>query len=155
MTHKTQLKITAMVVLLFCAGGAVLIYFGYGEYADSREFAGGAETAEGDVTGFEVYDDPASLSERDNIYYAMIRYTTEDGREIIFRGPSKHGLVKLKQGDSVRVLYYPEEPKNARVDSFMGLWFVATMLIGLGVGAILIPLLTLWQCWKWVKRQES
>ena len=132
----------------------MLIYLGYGKYTDSREFAAGAKSADGTVTGFETYDAPGS-DIRDDIHYAMVTYTTEDGMEITFQGPSKDGLVKLKKGDPVRVLYYPDGPENARVDSFMELWFAATMLIGLGAGAILIPLLTLWQCWKWVEKQDG
>ena len=133
----------------------MLIILGYQKYTDSREFAAGAETAEGKVTGFEVYDDPVSLSDRDNIYYAVVTYTPQDGQEVTFRGPSRDGLVKLKKGDTVRVLYYTDDPENARVDSFMGLWFASVMLMGFGAGAILIPLLTLHQCWKWVRKQEG
>jgi hypothetical protein len=59
----------------------------------------------------------------------MVVYTTENGKEITFRGPSRDGLVKLNKGDTVRVLYYPDDPENARVDSFMGLWFAAAMLM--------------------------
>jgi translation initiation factor IF-1 len=153
--YKKQLIIGWSLALLFCIGGAVLIVLGWARYVDSRNFAAGATSARGEVVGFEKYDAPASTSVRDDIYYAVVRYETETGEEIRFRGPSKDGPVRLKTGDKVDVLYYPDDPQKARVDSFMGLWFPATILTGLGAAAILLPLLTMWQAWKWVKQQDQ
>lgn len=150
--YRRQLTVFAGVALLFGAGGAVLVALGFGRYADSRAFVAGARTARGRVVGFETYDAPGvDLSE--DIHYAMLVYETADGAEVKFRGPSRDGLVKLKAGDDVRVLYYPDDPQGARVDSFMGLWFAATMLWVVGGGAIAIPALTMWQAWKWAKKQ--
>ncbi len=150
--YKKQLVITVFVVLLVCAGGVVLIALGAQQYNKSQAFKSKAEVAPGRVVGFETYDAPgADLS--NDIHYALVLFTLKDGREIRFRGPSKDGLVKLRKGDEVVVLYDPSDPTIARVDNFMGLWFGATMLCGFGAAAILIPLLTLWQAWKWCERQ--
>jgi len=150
--HKKQLLITTFLVALFCAGGAVLVVLGCESYQDSREFVAGARAAPGVVYDFDIYDAPGG-DISDDIWYAMVRYTTSDGREVRFRGPSRDGLVKLNKGDDVRVLYYSDNPEQARVDSFMGLWFAATMLWVVGLGAILIPLLTLREAWKWAVAQ--
>ncbi len=150
--YKRQLAITAFVVLLVCVGGVVLIALGTREYNKSQAFKASAESAPGRVFGFEIYDAPGG-DISDDIHYAMVVFALEDGREIRFRGPSKDGLVKLHKGDEVVVLYDPADPTVAKVDNFMGLWFAATMLSGFGVAAILVPLLTLWQAWKWCKRQ--
>jgi hypothetical protein len=152
--HKKQLAVFMVIALLFCAGGIVCILFGIGMYIENRAFADRAIPTEGKVAGFEKWESGTGFDRQENLYYATILYKAADGREVRFRGPSRDGLVKLKRGDSVRVLYDSANPEAARVDSFMGLWFGATMLCGLGVGAILIPLLTLWHSWKWVKRQE-
>jgi len=152
--YKKQLVIVGVFALIFCAGGVVLIVLGCHKYADSRTFVAGAKSAPGKVAGFKTFDAPGT-DMRDDIHYAMVRYKTADGREITFRGPSKDGLVRLKRGDEVSVLYYPNEPEKARVDSFMELWFAAAMLWAVGGGAIVIPLLTMWQGWNWVKRQEN
>lgn len=151
--HQKQLLIGWGLTMLFCAGGLALIGWGFSKYIDSRDFVSGAQPAEGKVVGFETYDAPG-ISPRDDIHYAMVRYETADGRDVLFRGPSRDSLVRLNQGDEVSVLYYPSAPEDARVDSFMGLWFAATILWVVGGGAIVIPLLTMWQSWKWVKQQE-
>ena len=85
----------------------------------------------------------------------MVFFKTDDGREVRFQGPSQDGLEKYRKGDKVRALYGPVAPEDAKIDSFMGLWFAATMLWIVGGGFIVVPLLTLWQGWGWVKRQEG
>ena len=152
--HRKQLIIAGALALLFCIGGVALVTLGFFKYAESRAFVTGAKEARGEVIEFETYDAPG-ISTWDDIHYAMIAYRTEDGRDIRFKGPSKDGLVRLNQGDVVHVLYDPNAPQSARVDSFMGLWFATTMLWAVGGGAITIPLLTLWEAWKWVRRQEE
>jgi hypothetical protein len=142
------------LALLFCAGGAVLVALGFRSYWESRAFVTGARRARGKVVGFEKYDAPG-VSPRDDIHYAIVAYTTDEGREVRFRGPSRDGLIRLKTGDEPNVLYDADDPENARVDSFMGLWFAATILWAVGGGAVAIPLLTMWQAWKWVKAQEA
>jgi hypothetical protein len=153
--HRRQLAVFGAIAILFCVGGVVSIVFGVGMYRENRAFADRATAAPGKVIGFETWESGTGSDERENIHYAVVIYKTEDGRDVRFRGPSKDGLVKLKQGDAVRVLYDPKETQTVKVDSFMGLWFGATMLIGVGAGAILVPLLTVWQAWKWAKRQEG
>lgn len=150
--HKKQLAITSLVVLLFCAGGIVLIALGTQKYIKSLDFIAEAKSTSGRVVGFKIWDAPG-IGDWDDIHYAMILFTLEDGREIRFQGPSKDGPVKLRLDDEVRVLYDPTDPTIAKVDSFMGLWFASTMLYGMGAAVILLPLLTLWQAWKWAKRQ--
>ena len=104
--HQKQLFIGGILTILFCAGGFALTTWGFFKYVDSRDFVAGAQSARGKVVGFETYDAPCSDISED-IHYAMVRYETFDGQDVLFRGPSKDGLVKLKQGDEVSVLYYP------------------------------------------------
>jgi len=152
--YDKQLKIVGALALLFCAAGVVLCVLGIMKYTESRSFAKRAKSADGKVLGFERWDAPGSDA-RDDVHYAIVVYEADDGREVRFQGPSKDGPVEMQKGDKVRVLYNPKDPTDARVDCFMGMWFAATMLCGLGAAAIILPLLTLWQGWKWVKQQEG
>lgn len=154
--HRKQIMIFSWVTAIFCAGGLVLVVLGIRSYNENSAFADGAQSAPGKVIGFETWEDP-SRDLRENVTYAVVLYKTTDGREVRFGGPDKTSteglLAHLNKGDEVRVLYHPDDPEAARMDSFMGLWFWATMLCGVGAGAILVPLLTMWEAWKWAKRQ--
>jgi len=149
---KRQLAVFAAVVALFFAGGVVLVVLGIRSYGESRAFADRAESASGTVIGFET-SESSTDGLREDLHFAIVRYTTADGNEIRFQGPSVDGLAKLDRGETVRVLYDPRDPQAARVDSFMGLWFGATMFGVVGVGAALVPLLTLWRAYRWAQRQ--
>ena len=143
---------TSLAVAMFVIGGAVLIWLGFNAYNETCAFTEGALKADGVVVDFEIWDPPgADISEE--IWYAMVRYTPEGGEELTFTGPSRNGLVNLDKGDAVTVLYHPEDPAGARVDSFMGLWFKAAIMWLVGAGAIFVPLLTLREAYKWAKAQ--
>lgn len=140
---------------VFVNGGIPLIALGVRSLAENRAFSVRAMSVNGRVVGFERWEPSGGADIDEHLHYAVVRYRTAEGREIRFRGPSKDGLPRLRQGDVVRVLYDPSSPETARVDSFMGLWFSATMLCGIGAGAILVPLLTWRQARKWAKGQAE
>jgi len=151
--HSKEMKIVGAFAALFCLVGIVLIVVGFRFYGSSRSFVENARSVPGKVVGFEKWEPEINTSERDGMLYAVVVFKTESGQEVRFQGPSEDGLEKYEKGDRVRVLYGPQEPQNARIDSFMGLWFASTMFWVIGGSAIIIPLFTLWQGWKWAKRQ--
>ncbi len=152
--HRKEMKIVGALTALFCLIGIVLVVLGFRDYAKTRSFVSVAASTSGEVTGFEKWEPEVSTSERDSILYAVVVFETGEGREVRFQGPSQDGLAKYEEGDKVDVLYDPENPEDARIDSFLGLWFGATMFWVIGGGAIVIPLFTLYQGWKGAKRQE-
>lgn len=151
--YRRQLALLAFLSAVFSAGGAVLIFLGLQSYSANRAFADHALPAEGTVESFEIWRDPGT-DRREDVHYAVVSFKIADGRNVRVRGPRRNSFVDLEQGDSVAVLYDAENPENAKFDSFMGLWFSATMLCAIGASAILIPMLTLWQGWLWAKRQR-
>jgi hypothetical protein len=153
--HRRQLILFGLVTALFCAGGAVCVVLGLRAYAETQAFVARARAAEGTVTGFERREAGTGFDERANTRYARIAYVTAAGEEVVVRGPAADGLVRLETGQTVRVLYDPGDPHAARVDTFLGLWFGATALLGLGAAFILLPLLTFRQAWRWCRAREA
>ena len=69
--------------------------------------------------------------------YAVIQFHTPDGKS--HRFVSNVGLRQGGIGERVGVLYDPDMPSRARVDSFQALWLGAALSGGLGllcVGAL-------------------
>jgi hypothetical protein len=152
--YRRQILLGWTLAGLFCFGGVVLIGWGWTRYAEMKAFVDGARTAPGRVVGFDLYDAPGP-GLREDIHYAVIRYRTADGEQVRFRGPSRDGPARLNEGDEVRVLYHPDAPEQARVDSFMGLWFVPVILWIVGFGVIAVPLWTMREAHRWVRRQPA
>jgi len=151
--HKRQLLVFGAVALLFCAGGVVAVMFSVRLYAETRRFLSRAESAEGRVVEMEKTRESNRERGTRYTYTPVILFTTKAGGEVRFKGPPRTVLVKLEEGDTVRLFYDPDAPEDARVDSFAGLWFGAAILLAVGAAAIFIPALTMWQAWKWAKRE--
>jgi len=141
--NKKEFIIGGLLAGLFVLGGMGLLIWGLSYYASAKTFLANASEAKGTVTGFDRWEG-ATSSHSDDIRYAIIVFKTADGKEVRFKGPSQEWASSYKSGDAVEVLYDPKNPDNAKIDSFMGLWFAPAMLCGVGFFAVFIPLLTLY-----------
>jgi hypothetical protein len=65
-------------------------------------------------------------------YAPIVRFTTEDGREIEFFGRGGSGS-SYREGDVVRVAYDPERPIDAHIVSFVDLWLPAAAAWGVAI----------------------
>ena len=63
------------------------------------------------------------------VYKPVVRFTTNDGQTHIFVAESRMGLVPLKAGDTLCVLYLNDHPETARIDTFPQLW-MAQLILG-------------------------
>jgi hypothetical protein len=156
MKPELQRKIALVIALslLFVAGGGVLIGLGVLTHQENEAFRASAWAADGVVTSFYYEEDPAG-DPAGGTYFAVVSFELEGGEEIQFRGPAREGIIDMRLGDPVRVLYNPADPTLARVDSFMGMWFAPMMFWMVGAGAMLIPLLTIWETWKWAEQHSG
>lgn len=154
--YKRQLAIFGAVAILFVCGGIASIFFGVGMYQESATFAERANEASGTVVDYEKVVRGTGANEREDVrYYVVVEFTAADGRQHRFKGPDRQeeGPFKIRKGDVVSVLYDPASPQNAKVNSFLGMWFSSTILIVVGIASILVPMLTLWTSWNWIKQQ--
>jgi nitrogen fixation-related uncharacterized protein len=156
--YKRQLTIFATIAFLFVCGGIVALFFGVRMYWESATFAERANEASGTVVDYEKIVRGTGSNERKDVrYYVIVEFTVADGRRYRFQGPHRQeeGPFKISKGDVVSVLYDPADPQNAKVNSFLGMWFASTILIVVGIAFILVPMLTLWTSWKWVNNQKT
>jgi hypothetical protein len=109
---KIMVAVFGAVTLLL---GAVAAYL----FLDARRFAASAEHAEGVVTRL-VWGQPRAV-------YPVIRFQAASG-EVEFTSSSGSYPPSYAVGDKVKVLYPPGNPRAARVESFMGLYFGAALM---------------------------
>jgi hypothetical protein len=67
-----------------------------------------------------------------------IRFTTPEGREVVFKPSAGLSEQGVEAGDRVRVAYDPQEPSRARLLTFGYRFGFAYCLIGLGLWIIFI-----------------
>jgi len=136
-----SLKVTMAVFAVL--GLAMLI--GCGALVKSnQDFLATAQSAEGRVIDL-VYQS----SGEGGAFYPMVRFRSADGREVTFRSRVGRNPASYAVGDPVMVLYDPQNPSDAMVESFFRLWFGPLMLsiVGSLFGGIG------WGYWGWAYRQ--
>ncbi len=114
----------------------IAVYFG----ADSYLFVNGARQASGIVDKLEERGRTGEQGQY-VLEAPRISFTVADGSIIRFTSGSSSYPPAFKEGDRVAVLYRPEQPYDARIDSFMDLYFTSAVAASIGIVFILGALL--------------
>jgi uncharacterized protein DUF3592 len=112
--------------LFLSALGAVFLVLGVRNFVRMRRFVSRALSASGTVTDVKVQtsrshtgDGPQVRSYR----YPVVRFQTQDGRSVEFESKTGTSGFSQKPGEQIEVLYDPLKPEEARIKTFMMLWF--------------------------------
>lgn len=81
------------------------------------------------------------------MYSPVIKYKSVTGDEYIYDSNTKTGYTSYKIGQEIELIYDKNNPQNARVNSFLDIWFL-TIIMGVGgwastIGGIVLLLVTL------------
>lgn len=68
-------------------------------------------------------------------YYAIVKFTDENGRSVEFKDSVGASSPMYKRGDEVDVIYYLDEPKDAIIDRGIFNWSLSG---GLAIGGLLV-----------------
>jgi len=117
---------------LFLAVGVICLTASGLVYRHTQAFAGRAERAEGRIV--DVVYRSARPGERLGSYGSVFRFTTRDGRTVQATASVRASTSRHRVGDPVRVLYDPQNPQNALIDSFVDRHFILIVLLPIGVG---------------------
>ena len=66
-------------------------------------------------------------------YAPRVRFTTADGRRVVFVSNTASNPPSYERGDRVDVLYRSSDPSDARIDSVAGVWIGAMITGGLAL----------------------
>jgi hypothetical protein len=140
--------IGAQVVLAVMAlAGAVCLVVGGKALVDSRRFAAKASAANAVVVDVAEVVRRVQKRSGDNWYdedvtyfHPVLRFVTTSEQTVQVQAsegsedPSAHRV-----GDSVRILYDPANPQDARLDTWFSRWGEAVVLSSIGFGLVLLP----------------
>jgi hypothetical protein len=96
----------------------------------TRTFLATAVTAPGEVIALERRR--SSQSSGGGTYYPVVQFQLPNGERVRFEGQVGSAPPAYQEGQRVEVLYNPEQPRSARIRSFLELWFLATLFTGMG-----------------------
>ncbi|MGQ9926034.1 MAG: DUF3592 domain-containing protein [Chloroflexaceae bacterium] len=78
------------------------------------------------------------VSDSEDLSYAVVQFRTSQEETISFQSQMRSNPPAYRVGDKVAVLYNPENPQDAVIDSFWELWFGPALVCGIGGFLILI-----------------
>jgi hypothetical protein len=71
--------------------------------------------------------------EKKYLYRPVIRFETQTGRKIDFIASVASRPAPYQVGECVDVLYNPDDPQQAQINSFLYLWFYVLLLVFFGL----------------------
>jgi hypothetical protein len=117
---------------LFLAIGVICLTAAGFVYRHAQAFAGRAERAEGRIV--DVVYRSARPGETIGTYSSIFRFTTRAGRTVQATASVRATTSRHRVGDAVRVLYDPQDPQNALIDSLVDRYFMPIVLLPIGLG---------------------
>ncbi|MEM8603584.1 MAG: DUF3592 domain-containing protein, partial [Cyanobacteria bacterium P01_H01_bin.121] len=121
------MKALAIIKYVFTFVGIGMLVATYFFYTNTQTFLDSAIAAEGTV--IELI---RSRSNDSTTYRPIVQFTSPSGEPIEFVSSVGSNPPRYKPGQTVAILYNPENPQNARLDGFFALWGSSLILGGIG-----------------------
>jgi hypothetical protein len=124
-----------LFVLIFFVGGAIALGAGSLLAVRAVKFERRASRAVGIVMDNVVTIDNA---ENQVSYHPKIKFRTKEGLDVTIISPNGNSDAEFRVGEEVPVLYDPQKPTDATIDSFWHRWMLAIIFLGLGAVAVIV-----------------
>jgi hypothetical protein len=112
-------------------------------YLQTRQFLRTASTATGTVDDLIQEASEDSEGNWSTYYYPLFQFRTSDGKDIQVRSKAGSNPSYFRIGQSVQVLYNPNDAQSAQINSFSQLWLGTVICFVLGDVFMLIGLFQL------------
>jgi hypothetical protein len=119
-------------------------------YQKTRTFIATATTAEGTVIAVEKSRIFTAKPNSGSSSHPIVRFTTEAGETIEFRSNVGSNPPTYRPGETVPILYPPENPQRATINSFPSLWLLTFIFTVVGGSFTISGVSALW--WKFTGR---
>ena len=136
-------KVTKIVGSVFAGVGTLFTVIGVVNALDTRSFVTTAIPAQGTVIDVVRRSSSDSDGDVSYAYYPVIKFTPSSGAANIFESNTGSNPPSFSKGQTVEVLYNPQQPNSARINSWFSLWGFPAIFIGVGsvfavIGGVLI-----------------
>jgi hypothetical protein len=135
---STGFPVTLIIGIAIFAGGLFML-------VETSEFVTHAARTTGKVESVELGDADGATT-----YHPVFVYTDSAGVEHRKRSAYGSTTFRFSLGSHVKVLYDPNAPTRARIDSFESLWLFPLLFIGSS-----LVFITNYYRWKWSTARKS
>jgi len=141
-------KATKIVTVLFTLIGVAMLIGGVFMFNRTRRFTQRSVATTGTVVELLLESRSSTSAGRRTVghsYYPLIRFKTKSGQVVEFKSSFGSNPPSYVVGARVPILYDPDNPHRAEINSFMSLWMGVIILLALGgiftavgVGTVLV-----------------
>ncbi|BAY63050.1 hypothetical protein NIES22_31270 [Calothrix brevissima NIES-22] len=125
-------KVVKFIGSVMAGMGTLCSVIGVVDALNTRSFMASSIQTQGTVV------DVVRRSSRDNkgrisyFYYPVVKFTPASGEETIFESDTGSNPPSYSQGQSINILYNPQQPNAARENSWFTLWGFPAIFTGIG-----------------------
>ena len=130
---KIIFKVIFAFGIIFVLSGIVMVF-------NRILFLNNAITVQGEVISLQKEITKDNDNHTSIIYKPEVKFQTKSGEVITFVSKVGSNPPSFSVGRIIEVVYNPEYPNNAELNSFLSLWFVQMVFIALGVIFIVISI---------------
>lgn len=127
------MKILKVIALVFSIIGIGMLVGSYFVYNNINQFVQTAVITTGKVIDLTWSRSTSSSGSSSGVYYPVVRFETDRGQTIEFKGSTGSSPPSYKVGQDIKVIYSPKDPYRPEIDSLFSIWFGFIILCGLGV----------------------
>ncbi|GAB1543201.1 hypothetical protein NUACC21_58750 [Scytonema sp. NUACC21] len=84
-----------------------------------------------------VIDNLQDSTKSSSYYYPLVKFITRSGETIVFESKVGNTSPKYTKGEQVEVLYNPQKPNAAMINTWVNLWFSSVAFSCMGSAAII------------------
>ncbi len=123
---------------IFAGVGSIFVIAGIIIAVNTRSIAGKSISAQGTVIDLVKHTSKDSDGSSFTAYYPVIKFTANSGKPIEFEANSGSNPPTYTKGQKVEILYNPQEPESAKINTLSDFWILPAMFIGMGSVFVLI-----------------
>jgi len=123
---------------IFAGVGSIFVISGIFIASNTHSFVGQGISTQGTVVDLVRHRSRDSQGRSSTTYYPVVKFTPSSGEPIIFEANSGSNPPAHRRGQQIEILYNPQAPEAAMINSWLDLWFLPTMFISMGSLFVLI-----------------
>ncbi|PHJ57965.1 hypothetical protein VF14_28395 [Nostoc linckia z18] len=117
---------------IFGGVGTIITVTGIIIGLNTRSFVASAIPTQGTVIELVQRWSTDNKGRSSYVYYPVVQYTTRSGESTVFESTSGTNPPQFAKGQQIEILYVPDKPGSATINSWFSLWFLPLMFTGLG-----------------------
>ncbi|MCC5642625.1 DUF3592 domain-containing protein [Nostoc sp. CHAB 5824] len=117
---------------IFGGVGSIIAVTGIMIGLNTRSFVTSAVPAQGTIIDLVQRSSTDSKGRSSYIYYPVVKFTASSGEPTVFEANTGSNPPEFTKDQQVEILYSPQKPNSATINSWLSLWFLPIMFISLG-----------------------